>query len=54
MEENKLVYSTDSEEHKINFEEREEEFDDLGMYQDGSGAWYIKEELMWDGVFDDY
>lgn len=40
-----VVYSTDTEEHKMNFNE-EEEFNTLGMYQDENGVWQIKEELM--------
>lgn len=41
-----MVYSTDSEEHKMNIGEVEEEFDPIGMYQDENGVWCIKEELM--------
>lgn len=53
MSENKLVYSTDSLEHKMNFDEKEKNFDTLGMYQDKDGTYCIKEELMWNGEFDE-
>lgn len=37
-----VVYSTDSEEHRMNIGEPEEEFNTVGMYRDKNGVWCIK------------